>query len=172
MRRVLILALLLGSAAAQGEASGRSVNAILADHAAALGPIGSVGIIRSSANANLGKRAFTSVTSWRKGGRLHCRMHKGPFEYVGEAGVFFAEREAFYRFRENQEDTCGGYYAYRTLAEAFPLRLYLENPLLRKGLKKAILMRSGSRNPTTGRMSPRSWRTGTTSASGGSCCPA
>ena len=139
MRPALILALLLGSAAAQGKPAGRGVNSILADHAAALGPIGSVGVIKSRANANLGKRAFTGVTSWRKEGRLLCRMYKGPFEYVGEGGVFFAEREAFYRFRENQEDTCGGYYAYRTLAEAFPLRRYLRNPLLRKGLKTAFL---------------------------------
>ena len=123
MRFVTILLALAGSALAQG----RRADQILADHAKAVGPMESVLALKGTGTANLGRRAFPSVTTWLQGGLSLRTMVRGPIEYVGPQGVYFAESGAFFRFRESSDNMRGAAYVQRMLAQPFPLLRYLRN---------------------------------------------
>ncbi|MHC4957573.1 MAG: FG-GAP-like repeat-containing protein [Planctomycetota bacterium] len=134
--RALALVLAL---AATSFAQGRSVREILADHARAVGPMHTLKSLRGTGRTTMGRRLFESSTDYDlRAGHAVRRMIRGPVEYVGKAGVFYAENEALFKSRGASETARGLYYQQKILADPLPLRPYVADPGLQRGLRVAF----------------------------------
>ena len=137
LRPLLLAVLLAGLARA---APPRDVDAILDDHAEALGDAAKVKSLRGTFDAGDSRIRVKGATWWwRAPGTLVRQFPTGAgqapwLQYFTPKGAFFS-KGVFERYRPEQASTRGGYYFYKLLSEPFPLLPYLADHAARRALR-------------------------------------